>query len=248
MGKRLIQQARGAGGPRYRAPSFRYLGEAKHRPLPAGDMVIGTVLDLVKCPGHSAPLAEIKDPDGETHYMIASDGLRKGALVKEGAGAEIQPGNTLALEHLPDGTLIYNIEGIPGDGGRFCRASGTCAKVLTHVQDQVLVELPSKKQKLFHAKCRAYIGVIAGGGRVEKPFLKAGTMHYKMKAKNKRYPIIAGSAQNAVDHPFGNKRTSRKSKARPVSRNAPPGRKVGMIAARRTGRKIHKVKAMEQVS
>ena len=48
---------------------------------------------------------------------------------------------------------------------------------------------------------------------------------------------MSGSAQNAVDHPFGNKRTSRKSKAIPVSRDAPPGRKVGMIAAKITGQK-----------
>jgi large subunit ribosomal protein L2 len=79
--------------------------------------------------------------------------------------------------------------------------------------------------------------VVAGGGRTEKPFMRAGTRFFKMKAKNKLWPKIGGSAQNAVDHPFGNKRTSRKSKARPMSRNAPPGRKVGMIAARRTGRK-----------
>jgi len=58
-----------------------------------------------------------------------------------------------------------------------------------------------------------------------------------MRTTNKLYPIMGGAVQNAVDHPFGNKRSSRKSKSRPVSRNAPPGRKVGMIAARRSGRK-----------
>ncbi|MFQ5474640.1 MAG: 50S ribosomal protein L2, partial [Candidatus Nanoarchaeia archaeon] len=47
---------------------------------------------------------------------------------------------------------------------------------------------------------------------------------------------VSASAMNAVDHPFGNKRTSRKSKSKPVSRHAPPGRKVGTVASRRTGR------------
>ena len=70
-----------------------------------------------------------------------------------------------------------------------------------------------------------------------KPLLKAGNAYYKMKAKNKLWPRSSASAMNAVDHPFGNKRTSRKSKARPISKNAPPGRKVGTVAARRTGRK-----------
>ena len=58
-----------------------------------------------------------------------------------------------------------------------------------------------------------------------------------MKAKNRLYPKVSGGSMNAVDHPFGNKRSSRKSHARVAPKNAPPGRKVGMIRARRTGRK-----------
>ncbi len=242
MGKNLIQQARGAGGPRYRAPSFRYAGRAEHHPLTANG-INGRIVDFIKCPGHSAPLARVKYDDNTSYLMIASEGLRKGALVKEGKDVDLLPGNTLPLGNVPDGALVYNIEGMPGDGGKFCRSSGTFAKVLSHMDNNVMVELPSKKQRAFNFKCRANIGVIAGGGRTEKPLLKAGTHYYKKKAKNKMFPVITGAAQNAVDHPFGNKRTSRKSKARPVSRDAPPGRKVGMIAARRTGRKVHKVKA-----
>ena len=103
--------------------------------------------------------------------------------------------------------------------------------------NKITVLLPSKKKKIFNGGCRASIGVVAGGGRPDKPMLKAGNMHYKMKAKNKLYPIVSGGAMNAVDHPFGNARSSRKSKAKPVSKNAPPGRKVGMVGARRTGRR-----------
>ena len=60
---------------------------------------------------------------------------------------------------------------------------------------------------------------------------------HMMRARNKLYPIISGGAQNAVDHPFGNKRSSRKAKARPAPRNAPPGRKVGLLRPRRTGKR-----------
>jgi large subunit ribosomal protein L2 len=67
--------------------------------------------------------------------------------------------------------------------------------------------------------------------------LKAGNMHYKQKARNHLYPVVSGSAMNAVAHPLGNKRTARKSKNKPVSRDAPPGRKVGNVAARRTGQR-----------
>ena len=235
MGKNLIQQARGKGGPTYRAPSFRYEGKAKH--VNNLSQLEGEVIDLITCQGHSAPLAKVKYSSGEVVLMIAPEGLRVGQKVFSGSEAPMQDGNTLPLSMIPEGAAVYNIEGQPGDGGKFVRSSGTAAKVVTKMRDAVIVILPSKKKKEFHPECRASIGMVAGGGRPEKPLLKAGNSFFKAKAKNKLWPIVSGSAMNAVDHPFGNARTSRKSKAKPVSRNAPPGRKVGMIAAKRTGRK-----------
>jgi large subunit ribosomal protein L2 len=236
MGKNLIQQARGKGGPTYRAPSFRYKGEAKHT-NPFGALTEGEVLDLVHCPGHSAPLAQIKYANGEVALVIAPEGIKVGQKVQSGPEVEVGLGNVSPLGNIPEGTMVYNIEGMPGDGGKFVRASGTFAKIIGKFQDRVMVQLPSKKRKEFNPACRAAIGVVAGGGRTEKPFLNAGTKFFKMKAKNKLWPKVGGTSMNAVDHPFGNKRTLRKSKARPCARDAPPGRKVGMIAARRTGRK-----------
>ena len=90
---------------------------------------------------------------------------------------------------------------------------------------------------MFLPDCRATIGVIAGSGRKEKPFLKAGTRHYAMKAKNKLYPQVSGTSMNSVDHPFGGSSSATKGRPTQSSRNAPPGRKVGKIAPKRTGRK-----------
>ncbi|RME77642.1 50S ribosomal protein L2 [Candidatus Woesearchaeota archaeon] len=236
MGKNLIQQARGKGSPRYRAPSFKYRGEAKH-PLRSKELVEGTIIDLVHCRGHSAVLAACEYDNGEYRYAIAPEGVRVGDTVQVGSGAELKEGNVLPLGELPEGSLVCNIEGVPGDGGKFVRASGTFARVGSQLKDKVVVILPSKKRKIFHKNCRAMLGIVSGGGRTEKPLLKAGKAHFKAKAKNQLYPVVSGNAQNAVDHPFGNKRSSRKSKATPTSRNAPPGRKVGMIAARITGQK-----------
>lgn len=234
MGKRIIAQARGKGGPTYKAPSFRYKGQAKHRSL-TEEAVVGTVVDLIKCQAHSAPLAIIEYEDLEYSLMLAPEGIRIGDLVSAGS-QDLEVGNTLALNDIPEGALIYNLEAKPGDGGKFCRAAGTFAKVLSRSDKYVTVQLPSKKKKVFHMNCRANIGTIAGSGMQDKPLLKAGNAFYKMKAKNKLYPRVSGGAVNAVDHPFGNKRSSRKSKARVAPRNAPPGRKVGMVRARRTGR------------
>jgi large subunit ribosomal protein L2 len=235
MGKSLIQQARGKGGPRYRVPSFRYAGEAVHRPV-VSQMVMGEVVDFVKCQGHLAPLARLKYQDGVEALVQAAEGMKVGDMVQTGPGAAVVPGNTLSLADIPDGTFIFNIESQPGDGGKFCRTTGTFARVVGRVGDQVTVLLPSKKQRIFNPGCRAIVGIVAGGGRADKPFLKAGNLHFHRKARNKRYPSIRAAAQNAVDHPYGNKRTSRKGKNKPVGKNVPPGRKVGTLWPRRTGR------------
>jgi large subunit ribosomal protein L2 len=236
MGKRIIAQRRGSGSTAYRAPSFKFKGRAKHASL-TEDLKSGIVLDLITCRAHSAPLAVVEYDDGEVSLNIASEGLAVGQVIETNTTTNLAAGNSLPLIKIPEGTEIFNIEGIPGDGGKYVRASGTFAKIMSQQGNKVLVLLPSKKKKIFDGNCRATIGIVCGGGRLEKPLLKAGNAYYKFKKKNHVYPIMSGSAQNAVDHPFGNKRTSRKSKARPCPRNAPPGRKVGMIAARRTGRK-----------
>ncbi len=238
MGKTLIQQARGKGGPTYRAPSFKYKGCAKHKRFSSSaEQISGKVLDIISCRGHSAPLAVVEYHDNEICLLIAPEGIKVGDNVISNSNKNQEAGYTTQLKFLPDGTMVYNIESSPGDGGKFCRASGTYAKIINKLEGKVSVMLPSKKRREFQPTCRANIGIVAGGGRTEKPFLKAGKKLYSMKARNKLYPIVSGSAMNAVDHPFGNKRTSRKSKAKPAPKNAPPGRKVGMIRPRRTGRR-----------
>lgn len=231
MGKNLIQQRRGKGTGRFRAKTFAAAGETSVKSKNTYE-----VLDLIHSPGHSAPLARVKYDDETRGLIIAAEGLFVGKQYAIGSGA-VAYGNVLALKDIPEGTPIFSIEQRPGDGGKFVKSSGASAKLVARTDAGVTIKLPSKKNKVFHPDCKAIIGIVAGGGRTEKPFLKAGKKHHAMKARNKYYPIVSGSAMNAVAHPFGNKRSLRKSKAKPTSRNAPPGRKVGSIAARRTGRK-----------
>jgi len=58
-----------------------------------------------------------------------------------------------------------------------------------------------------------------------------------MRAKGKLYPRTSGVAMNAVDHPFGSGRGRHIGKPKTAPRHAPPGRNVGLIKARRTGKK-----------
>jgi len=235
MGKNLIQQARGKGGPRYRAPSFRYKGESKYAKYADKDLT-GKIIDFIHCQGHSAPLAQIEYENGDIVLVQASEGVRVGDKVKMGNNADVKRGNIMPLKNIPEGIDIFNIEASPGDGGKFVKASGGSAKIITKMQNQIVVELPSAKRRNFLPDCRATIGIIAGSGRKEKPFLKAGKRYYAMKAKNKLWPQVSGTSMNAVDHPFGGHSSARHNQSTSTSRNAPPGRKVGSLAPRRTGK------------
>ena len=233
MGKRLIQQRRGRGTNAYKAPSFRYKGAVKYLSLETS----GTIIDLIHCQGHSTPLMEVSYLTGEKGLAFAPQGIKVGDMISIGPNNEVKVGNVLPLSEIPEGTLIHNVELHPGDGGKLVRTSGTAAKVVAKSEKGISVVLPSKKEKLFLPNCRAAIGVLSGSGRTDKPFLKAGTKFYKMKAKNKLWPIVCGISMNAVDHPFGGKCSHIKGRPTLSPRSAPPGRKVGKIAPRRTGRK-----------
>ena len=80
------------------------------------------------------------------------------------------------------------------------------------------------------------VGIIAGGGRTEKPLLKAGAAHFAAKAKRKCWPTIRGCARNPVEHPHGGGNHQHVGHPTTVQRASVPGQKSGLIAARRTGR------------
>lgn len=237
MGKNIISQRRGRGTTTYRSHSHRFKAEIKYRSLPKHDLINGEVIDLINCPGHSAPIAIIKFEDEATQHISASLNLRVGSQIQAGSKAALVPGNTLPLSAIPEGTDVFNLECKPGDGGKLCRASGTSAKIIKKLPDHVVIRLPSRKEKSLNSSCRATIGLVAGGGRLEKPLAKAGKNYHRLKARGKLYPLTSGVAMNAVDHPYGSGRGRQHAKKKVVSRHAPPGRKVGQVSARRTGRK-----------
>ncbi len=237
MGKNLIQQRRGKGTLSFTAPSHRYAGEPMYRRLQSADEQLNaTVVDIIHSAGHSAPLAEVRYDDKTESLLVAPEGIKVGDTLVHGSKAELRVGNIVPLKEIPEGTNIYNIESQPGDGGKFVRSSGVTARVLTKFNDHIVVELPSKKQKDFNPNCMATIGIVAGSGRTEKPFYKAGRKFFLMKTRGKSWHHVRAASMNAVDHPYGGSRSSRKGRPTIAPRNAPPGRKVGMLRPKHTGR------------
>ncbi|MEM2943336.1 MAG: 50S ribosomal protein L2 [Methanomassiliicoccales archaeon] len=228
MGKNLRQQRRGRGGSQYRSPSHRHLGDIRLPPIVEGT---GKIIDIVHAPGRTGPLAEI-EVNGNVFKMIASEGMAIGQEIVIGRSEMIAPGNIMTLANIPEGTLVYNIESRPGDGGKFVRCAGNAA-VIVSKGAKVVVQLPSGAMKSFDPRCRAVIGVVAGGGHKEKPFGKAGVKFHAYRSKSKAYFKVRGVAMNPVDHPHGGGSHQHVGRPSTVSRNAPPGRKVGRLSPRK---------------
>ena len=230
MGKSIISQARGHGSLTYQARKKAFIYKIKY-PAVEGE---AEILNLLHSAAHSAPLAKIKVRN-EIFFNPAFNNAVVGQKIMVG-GSEAKDGNVLMLKNIPVGTPIFNIESNPGDGGKFVRAGGINAFVSKKLENnKISIMMPNKNEIVSSGDCRATIGVIAGSGRKLKPFVKAGRMFYKMKARNKLWPRTSAVKMNAVDHPFGSGRGKR-IKSKIAKRNAPPGAKVGHIRPSRTGR------------
>jgi len=230
MGKRIISQRRGRGTNTYKVSKRAFRFKLQYPKQLSGE---GKVTKLFNSAAHSAPLAKISTGTG-SFYMPAFKNMVESQKIS--FDKEIKNGNIVKLKYIPVKTLIYNIESKPGDGGVFIKSAGNSAVVSKVVGEHVFVLMPSKKEKKFHPNCRATIGVVAGAGRLDKPIMKAGKQHHIKKSKNKLYPRTSAVKMNAIDHPFGSGR-GKNPKSKVAKRNAPPGRRVGLVRPRRTGKK-----------
>jgi large subunit ribosomal protein L2 len=231
MGKRLPVQRRGSGSPTYQSPSHRHKASNDLPKVHEGEAVVD---DIQHNPGHSAPIALLRFEDGTTDSIPAPAGLAVGDEITIGQG-DATLGSVLPLGNIPQGTYVYNIENQPGDGGKFVRSAGTQSFIVAKTPDQVIVQLPSGAFKELNPACRAAIGTIAGAGMKDKPIYKAGKKDHVLRSTGRYWPVVRGVAKNPVDHPFGGGNKQHTGRPKTVGRSAPPGAKVGSIAARRTG-------------
>ncbi len=241
MGKRIRVQRRGRGGSTFRASTHKRVAPALYPPAIAPKesfeaSIKGVVEALVHDPGRGAPLAFVRFENGLTCYTVTPEGVFKGQQISLGGKAAAEVGNILPLGKIPEGTLVCDLELRPGDGGKMARASGAYATVVGHTPQGTMIRLPSRKTRYVNDYCMATIGVVSGAGRTDKPFLKAGAKFHLMRAKGRKYPRTSGRKMVAAVHPYGSsKRSARKCTT--TSHGAPPGQKVGLIAARSPGQK-----------
>lgn len=236
MGKRIKVQRSGRGTSVFRSATHKRVAIVRYPIAWSSGGLSGEIKSLMHEPGRGAPIASVRLEDGVTFFNVAPEGAYEGQQVRVGEGASPELGAVLELGQVPAGTLVYNIERQPGDGGKFIRSSGGSASVVSHKSNQTVVKMSSGKTVYFDSRCRSTIGIVAAGGRPEKPFIKAGERYLKMRAKGHKYPFVRGVAMIAALHPHGGGRRKHPGKPMTVARGTPPGRKVGLIAARQTGR------------
>src|SRR5579875_1770041 len=186
---RITSRHRGGGHKRlYRRIDFKRRKEG----VPA------KVVALEYDPNRSARIALLHYEDGEKAYILAPLGLKVGDTVQAGPGADIRPGNAMALAHMPVGTTIHNIELNPGQGGAMVRSAGTSAQLMAKEGKYALLRLPSGELRRVLATCKATIGQV---GNVDHENIRLG------KAGRSRHlgrrPHVRGSAMNPLDHPHG---------------------------------------------
>merc|ERR1712236_67310 len=233
MGRVIRAQRKGAGSV-FKSHTKHRKGKPALRSVDHGERhgyIRGIVKNIIHDPGRGAPIAEVhfRDPyryKTRKELFLASEGMYSGQFVYCGKKAALDVGNVMPIGTLPEGTIVCNLEEKTGDRGRIARGSGNYAQVIAHNPEtkKTRVKLPSGAKKVLPSANRAMIGIVAGGA------------FHKYRVKRNSWPKVRGVAMNPVEHPHGGGNHQHIGKASTVKRGASAGRKIGLIAARRTGR------------
>ncbi len=162
------------------------------------DGITGTVATIEYDPNRSSNIALIKYADGEKRYILAPKGLKVGMKIESGENADIKVGNALPLGNIPEGTMVHNVELMPGKGGKLARSAGSSVQILGREGKYTLLRLTSGEVRKVLSTCRATVGEV---GNEDYELVSLG------KAGRKRHmgirPTVRGSVMNPNDHPHG---------------------------------------------
>src|SRR5690625_2984638 len=230
---RITTRHKGGGHKRaYRVIDFR-----RHDK----DGVPAKVAHIEYDPNRTARIALLHYADGEKRYILAPKGLKQGAVVENGAGADIKPGNNLPLRNIPVGTVVHAIELKPGGGAKIARSAGTSVQLVAREGTMAQLRMPSGEIRNVDSRCRATVGQVGNAEQVNLSWGKDGRRRWKGIR-----PTVRGVVMNPVDHPHGGGEGKTSGGRHPVS---PWGQKEGrtrrpnkpsdqlIVRRRRTGKK-----------
>jgi len=174
--------------------------------------VPGKVVAIEYDPNRSARIALVQYADGEKRYILQPEGLKVGDAISAGPNADIKIGNALPLHRIPEGTMIHNLELMPGRGGKMVRSAGAAAQLMAKEGDYVQVRMPSGEIRQLERSCYATVGQVGNINHENVVLGNAGrSRHLGIR------PVVRGTAMNAVDHPHGGGRGRSKGNNQPRS-------------------------------
>jgi len=149
-------------------------------------------------PNRSARIALLVYADGEKRYILAPLGLKVNQTLVAGPDADIQVGNSLPLMRIPLGTVVHNLELVPGKGGQVARGAGAAATLVAKEGNYAQVKMPSGEVRIFHGDCYCTIGQVGNLDHENIVIGKAGRSRWLGRRGH-----VRGVAMNPVDHPMG---------------------------------------------
>ncbi|HJA61658.1 MULTISPECIES: 50S ribosomal protein L2 [unclassified Brevibacterium] len=205
------------------------------------DGVPAKVAHIEYDPNRTARIALLHYADGEKRYILAPQNLKQGAQVEAGPGADIKPGNNLALRNIPVGTVLHAVEMRPGGGAKIARSAGSSVQLVAKYGRFAQLRMPSGEIRNVDARCRATVGEVGNAEQSNISWGKAGRMRWKGKR-----PSVRGVVMNPIDHPHGGGEGRTSGGRHPVSpwgqlegRTRRPNKESDkyIVRRRRTGKK-----------
>ncbi len=201
---RITSRFRGGGHKRrYRVIDFR---RRDKEGIPA------KVATVEYDPNRSARIALLNYADGEKRYILAPENLVVGSRIVAGPEAEPVLGNAMPLRFIPVGTVVHNVELVPGKGAQLSRSAGTSVQLQGRDGNYVTLRLPSGELRRVHGECYATVGTVGNAEHKNVIYGKAGRTRWMGRKPHQR-----GRSMNPVDHPHGGGEGRSSSGRPPVS-------------------------------
>ncbi len=201
---RITSRFRGGGHKRrYRVIDFR---RRDKEGIPA------KVATVEYDPNRSARIALLNYADGEKRYILAPENLVVGSRIVAGPEAEPVLGNAMPLRFIPVGTVVHNVELVPGKGAQLSRSAGTSVQLQGRDGNYVTLRLPSGELRRVHGECYATVGTVGNAEHKNVVYGKAGRTRWMGRKPHQR-----GRSMNPVDHPHGGGEGRSSSGRPPVS-------------------------------
>lgn len=160
--------------------------------------VSGEVISFEYDPNRNIEIALIKYTDGDFRYILLPKDLELGDKIVANEKTENRAGNAMKLKNIAVGTMVHNVEMVPGKGGQIGRSAGVGLQLLAKESGFAHLKMPSGEVRMIPLESLATIGMLGNEDVKQRVIGKAGRSRW-MGIK----PTVRGVAQDPDSHPHG---------------------------------------------